>query len=503
MGWLNVTSKRKRKVLYLFSGGGGAGYGYYLAGCEVTGVDVADMPGYPFEFIQHDALSFPLDGYDLIHASPPCQAYSDAAAPYRTAGKEYPDLIEVMRARLVASGIPYVIENVVGAPLIDPVMLCGTMFGLKVYRHRLFEASFPIGQPAHPAHLWNAVKTRWDASPGHIRPSMRIYGNDDSRQAMGISWMTGAELKQAVPPAYTRFIAEEGRGALPGPRGHRLRGESAAAGDSQTGGDVTIAENEKDCEPLDGDAVLGTLTDFWACPQPSRFTGKVPDRIAGSEWDQPVPDGIENPYWEVVRQLPLDDMASPSPWRTRPEPNMYLFTDDPSGSGFRLFANRYALCGTYSWSVCSPGDIAWIKDLLGGMGVVEAGAGGGYWAWQLRQAGVDVAAYDPAVPGEHYFARREWSPILPGDASAVGKHPDRALFLCRSSYGEPWAAEALTCYQGDLLIYAGEGEGGCTAGDGFFELLGAGWEEAGVSPSHISYSGINCDLTAYRRKGAT
>jgi DNA (cytosine-5)-methyltransferase 1 len=201
---------RPRRVLDLFCGAGGAGYGYYLGGCEVTGVDIEDQPGYPFDFVQADALTFPLEGFDLIHASPPCQQYSSASAPYRKQGREYPDLIAPVRERLISSGIPWVIENVEGAPLERPVMLCGTMLGLQVYRHRLFECSFPVEQPAHPDHLWYADKQQWDANGGHIRPSMRLGGNEDSRAAMGISWMTGAELQQAVPPAFTRYIAESG-----------------------------------------------------------------------------------------------------------------------------------------------------------------------------------------------------------------------------------------------------------------------------------------------------
>lgn len=203
---------RTRRVLDLFCGAGGAGYGYYLAGCEVTGVDIEHQPRYPFDFKQADALTYPLEGFDLIHASPPCQAYSSASAPFRKEGKQYPELIPAVRERLKASGIPYVIENVEGAPLDRPVMLCGTMLGLPVYRHRLFECSFPVEQPAHPAHLWNADKVRWTQERGHIVPSMRIDRLDDvSERAMGdIWWMTAKERKQAVPPAFTRYIAESG-----------------------------------------------------------------------------------------------------------------------------------------------------------------------------------------------------------------------------------------------------------------------------------------------------
>ena len=116
------------RALDLFCGGGGTSYGLALAGYEVTGVDTMPQPRYPFRFIRADALEFPLDGFDLICASPPCQAYT-AARHIR--GNEHPRLIGPIRERLAASGIPWVLENVPGAPLINPVMLCGGMFGLK------------------------------------------------------------------------------------------------------------------------------------------------------------------------------------------------------------------------------------------------------------------------------------------------------------------------------------------------------------------------------------
>lgn len=264
---------------------------------------------------------------------------------------------------------------------------------------------------------------------------------------------------------------------------------------------MTDVETPRPAPVADADKVLADLAAFWANPEPARFTGEVPGRIAGGKWDQPVPDGTANPYWEIIRQLPLDD--SMLSWKVRPEPVTHLFTDGPAG--YRELADRFALCGTFAWSICSPGDITWMKGILGGRGVVEPGAGSGYWAWQLRQAGVDVAACDPNEAGEGnwYARRREWTTVLRDDHDAPKRHPDRALFLCWPSYNEPWAAQSLACYTGDLLIYAGEGEGGCTADSAFFELRDAEWEEIGDSPAHISYWGIHCNLTAYSRKGAS
>ena len=117
-------------VLDLFCGEGGAGMGYYLAGYDVVGVDVAPQPRYPFRFIQADALTFPLDGFDLIHASPPCQDYS--VTHTRNPHLSYPRHLETMRDRLVASRIPWVLENVVRAPMWHGVRLCGSMFGLPI-----------------------------------------------------------------------------------------------------------------------------------------------------------------------------------------------------------------------------------------------------------------------------------------------------------------------------------------------------------------------------------
>jgi DNA (cytosine-5)-methyltransferase 1 len=192
------------RVLDLFCKAGGAGYGYHLVGYEVVGVDLEPQPNYPFEFHQADALTFPLDEFDLIHASPPCQAHSMAA---RLNDTEHPRLIEPTRRRLRASGIPYVIENVVGAPLIDPIMLCGAMFGLRTYRHRLFEASFTVPDPGHQEHVVRQAKMGRPPAPGEFIQVVGHTGDvEAARAAMGIWWMTSDELAQAIPPAYTVHI---------------------------------------------------------------------------------------------------------------------------------------------------------------------------------------------------------------------------------------------------------------------------------------------------------
>ncbi len=150
-----TRSSGKPLLLDLFCCAGGAGVGYARAGFDVLGVDLNPQPHYPLPFIEADALKLDLEfiaSFDAIHASPPCQSYSDLAKRNRNADA-WPRLIEPVRAILAASGLPYVIENVEGAPLLNPAVLCGTMFeGLRVLRHRLFETNFPLTAPPHGKH---------------------------------------------------------------------------------------------------------------------------------------------------------------------------------------------------------------------------------------------------------------------------------------------------------------------------------------------------------------
>lgn len=206
--------------------------GYHLAGFDVVGVDIEPQPNYPFEFHQADALEFPLDGFDAIHASPPCQAYS---VLQKRNGGTYPELIEPTRARLAATGVPYIIENVIGAPLIDPIMLCGTMFPeLRVIRHRLFELSgLTVPQPDHPKHPLVYTYDKRKAHYGKLdewKDFVQVTGGGNctvaaAKDAMGIDWSgTKKELNEAIPPAYTEFI---GRRLKIGSRGEIQNGESA------------------------------------------------------------------------------------------------------------------------------------------------------------------------------------------------------------------------------------------------------------------------------------
>jgi DNA (cytosine-5)-methyltransferase 1 len=203
-----------RKLLDLFCGGGGAGYGYKKAGFYVVGVDIVPQPRYAGdEFHQGDALEY-LAAYgaefDAIHASPPCQAYTLAGQQWRKQGKEYPDLIEATRAALRATGKPYVIENVPGAPLLNPTVLNGAFFGMNLRRTRMFETSFSMPFVLLPKE--GASHFRMGRPPRQDDPIVPVghFSNiARAREVMGTPWMTGREMTQAIPPAYTCFIGRQ------------------------------------------------------------------------------------------------------------------------------------------------------------------------------------------------------------------------------------------------------------------------------------------------------
>ncbi len=200
-------------LLDLFCGAGGAAVGYHRAGFDVMGVDHRPQPRFLFRFVQADALEYLAEHgreFDAIHASPPCQAYS-VATPVSVRAN-HPDLLAVTRNALLATGRIWVIENVVGAPMLYHVTLCGGMFGLRVYRHRRFETSHLIFSPPHPPHVAPATGARGNRERKRLYQEdgyhATICGNGGSHwgDAMGIDWMIGKELSQAIPPAYTEFI---------------------------------------------------------------------------------------------------------------------------------------------------------------------------------------------------------------------------------------------------------------------------------------------------------
>lgn len=206
------------RLLDLFCGAGGAAMGYHQAGfTHIVGVDNQPQPNYPFDFIQADALTHTdFDAFDLVHASPPCQHFTR----YRNAVKDitdrYQDLIEPTLQLLDSSGPPYVVENVPGAPIRADIVLCGSMFGLDVRRHRVFQLSgfgMVLTPPCHHK-TWTKRRYKSSSNRANLRYTIEVGAWDEpverQKQAMGVDWpVTVRELSEAIPPAYTRFIGQQ------------------------------------------------------------------------------------------------------------------------------------------------------------------------------------------------------------------------------------------------------------------------------------------------------
>ena len=182
------------RILDLFCGAGGASVGYHRAGFDVVGVDINPQPRYPFDFVQADAMTYPLDGFDAIHASPPCQFYANVTA-WRGNPHDHPDLIAPTRQRLIDTGLPWVLENVPEAPVRPDLLLCGSMFGLKVRRHRAFETSPRLFSLLPPCHHRGLLP--------FMHKGERAYAD-----ALGCEWMTNREAREAIPPAYSQHLGE-------------------------------------------------------------------------------------------------------------------------------------------------------------------------------------------------------------------------------------------------------------------------------------------------------
>ncbi|WP_112262396.1 DNA cytosine methyltransferase [Lentzea terrae] len=208
--------KRRPRLLDLFCCGGGASAGYHAAGFDVTGVDIEPQPYYPFPFIQADALTVDLSGYDVIAASPPCQRFCKATPADRR--DDHPDLVDPIRQRLrdaVARGdaFAYVIENVPGAPLEDPIKICGDSLRLGVRRHRLFESNLDLyGTPCHhdrsapSVPVYGSYNQRPGRKPLDGDTSPLTFTTDEAREAMGIDWLPWPYLTQAIPPPFTMWL---------------------------------------------------------------------------------------------------------------------------------------------------------------------------------------------------------------------------------------------------------------------------------------------------------
>jgi DNA (cytosine-5)-methyltransferase 1 len=205
------------KLLDLFCGAGGASKGYAMAGFEVHGVDLKHGKRYPYTYLRADALDVLKDDefiqqFDVIHASPPCQTFSITQHLRNAQGNTTSrlDLLEPVRNLLLASGKPYVIENVKGAPLIHPAQVCGSSFNLKVRRHRLFESNMAVKgtvckhkEQGKPVGIYGSMR---DEIPqgGHTAKTM-----EQANKSMGIDWMIWKELVEAIPPLYTEYIGKQ------------------------------------------------------------------------------------------------------------------------------------------------------------------------------------------------------------------------------------------------------------------------------------------------------
>lgn len=217
-----MTMTTKPRLLDLFCGAGGAAVGYDRVGFDVTGIDNQPQPHYPFTFILADALEYArLHGheFDAIHASPPCQHYTRLRHLPWLRNRRYWRSVPPTREALMSSGTPWVIENVADCwDLPDAIVLCGQMFGLPIFRHRRFEASFLLLQPGHQKHRGVITPGRRTMAKRYSKLSIGIIGEPDGARvsgvqpfgaAMGIDWMNRAELTQAIPPVFTEFVGQQ------------------------------------------------------------------------------------------------------------------------------------------------------------------------------------------------------------------------------------------------------------------------------------------------------
>ncbi len=208
----SITPPPRPRLLDLFCKAGGAAMGYHRAGFDVVGVDIEAQPHYPFEFHQADAMTFPLNGFDAVHASPPCQDKSVLHRNYGAPSHGTGWMLDATLKRLDSQSTPWIVENVVGAVMPSPIELCGASFGLgasglDLNRHRRFQCSFPIMSPPCQHRRGKTIGVYGNGTNKWHREKLgRCLLIAEMREAMGIDWMTHAELSQAIPPAYTEYI---------------------------------------------------------------------------------------------------------------------------------------------------------------------------------------------------------------------------------------------------------------------------------------------------------
>jgi hypothetical protein len=230
----------------------------------------------------------------------------------------------------------------------------------------------------------------------------------------------------------------------------------------------------------------------------SRYENKP---IIRTNFNQPIPEGVQNPYWDIVRRIP----GRPYIYGPMIEPDGYwswTFDAESMIKAMEAGLTRFHLCARYSWAIPTPGDIKWLEDKLMGQHIVEIGAGSGYWAWQITQGGMQIDAYDPKPPGEDngFNTHQLYHPVKQDDHQVAAGYPDRALMISWPVYGASYAADALKIYQGDTFVYIGEHMSGCCGDDDLFIELEENWELEDYCGAHVVWWGVHDRLEIYRRK---
>jgi len=242
------------------------------------------------------------------------------------------------------------------------------------------------------------------------------------------------------------------------------------------------------------------LQKAWASGEALGLLGEPARALRDTPHDQP--SITNNPYWEAVRLLPVSTMLDIYDGDPHAPVRVEWILRESLVDGPAMVV-RQILTRTYAWSIPTPGDLTWIKNRLRSQAVVEIGAGTGYWAWQLRQVGLNVVAYDANAAGPNEYCEAiQYHPVRLGGPADAADHPDRALLLCWPPRRRDVAAEALAAYRGDELIYIGGFDSAVMASTSFFRALEQGWTEVGASGHHVTFDMIHDHVTYWRRNDA-